>query len=334
MSIINLSLLPLKLKQVATSLFNPKKNKKKSKENKEKTEDLAEKIRRYKAAMQAPSRLKTIDELTKYLALSQANLLRYALIDQLLLTDLECEIPTDTSEVSYMTEDSVRGYYEDTFEDALWSLGILDDMFRPSEIIDAETVALAADINTDYVGSVNMNTRPSPPQYIVIHYVVSRTSKKGTAKNVINGYLLNYEKGKKVSSEFVVDDGLILQYCPDPLKYYCFAAGGQKYNNKGGSHKGIVTCRNSISIEVCNGSKDGKVHSDYNNPNYYFTPQTLANTIKLTKILMQKYNIPVENVVRHYDCTGKPCPGIKGWNLEPGSEDESQWYAFKQSLIS
>ena len=117
MPIINLSLLPLKLKQVATSLFNPKKNKKKRKENKEKTEDLAEKIRRYKAAMQAPSRIKTIDELNKCLALSRINLIRYALIDQLLLTDLECEIPTDTSNVTYMTEDKFRGYDEDTFAD-------------------------------------------------------------------------------------------------------------------------------------------------------------------------------------------------------------------------
>lgn len=334
MPIINLSLLPLKLKQVATSLFNPKKNKKKRKENKEKTEDLAEKIRRYKAAMQSPSRIKTIDELNKCLALSRINLIRYALIDQLLLTDLECEIPTDTSNVTYMTEDKFRGYDEDTFADALQTLGILDDMFSPAEIIDAETVALAKEINTDYVGSVNMNTRPAPPKYIVIHYVVSSTSKKGTAKNVINGYLYNYKIGKKVSSEFVVDDGLILQYCPDPLKYYCFAAGGQKYNNKGGSHKGIVTCKNSISIEVCNGSKDRSAKHPPNDPNYFFTKETLANTIKLTKVLMQKYSIPVENVVRHYDCTGKLCPGIKGWNLEPGSEDESQWYAFKQALIS
>lgn len=333
MAAVGISILPLKLKHVASRLFKPRKSTKRAENDKRKA-DIINKIKNYKKSANCKSNIQTIDELNTKLAISSANLIRQALIDQLLLTGCEIDMPDDTTEVTYFTQDDVRGYTDETFEEALCSLGILDEMFSTSEIINAETISLAPDINTDYVGAVNMNTRAKPPQYIVIHYVVSSTSKKGTAKNVINGYIRNYEDGKKVSSEFVVDDGLILQYCPDPLKYYCFAAGGKKYNNKGGSHKGIVTCRNSISIEVCNGSKDGKVHSDYNNPNFFFTQQTLANTIKLTKILMQKYNIPVENVVRHYDCTGKPCPGIKGWNLEPGSEDESQWYAFKRALIS
>ena len=29
---------------------------------------------------------------------------------------------------------------------------------------------------------------------------------------------------------------------------------------------------------------------------------------------MKKYNIPIERVVRHYDISGKLCPGIIGWN--------------------
>ena len=31
---------------------------------------------------------------------------------------------------------------------------------------------------------------------------------------------------------------------------------------------------------------------------------------------MKKYNIPAERVVRHYDISGKLCPGVLGWNNE------------------
>ena len=47
---------------------------------------------------------------------------------------------------------------------------------------------------------------------------------------------------------------------------------------------------------------------------------------------MSLYNIPKENVIRHYDATGKTCPGVKGWNPEPGSNSESEWEKFKNSL--
>ena len=47
---------------------------------------------------------------------------------------------------------------------------------------------------------------------------------------------------------------------------------------------------------------------------------------------MNYYGIPKSNVCRHYDCAGKTCPGIKGWNDEPGSEDESKWYEFLSRL--
>ena len=33
-------------------------------------------------------------------------------------------------------------------------------------------------------------------------------------------------------------------------------------------------------------------------------------------MIMKKFNIPIENVVRHYDITGKLCPGLLGWNDE------------------
>lgn len=41
---------------------------------------------------------------------------------------------------------------------------------------------------------------------------------------------------------------------------------------------------------------------------------------------MEKYNIPIENVLRHYDVTGKMCP-------KPFVVDESLWTNFKNDLV-
>ena len=41
---------------------------------------------------------------------------------------------------------------------------------------------------------------------------------------------------------------------------------------------------------------------------------------------MAKYSVPIENVIRHYDVTGKMCP-------EPFVRNQVQWLDFKQKLI-
>lgn len=45
---------------------------------------------------------------------------------------------------------------------------------------------------------------------------------------------------------------------------------------------------------------------------------------------METYNIDADHVIRHFDVTGKLCPGIAGWNSVTG--DESKWHAFKARL--
>ena len=47
---------------------------------------------------------------------------------------------------------------------------------------------------------------------------------------------------------------------------------------------------------------------------------------------MSTYKIPINNVIRHYDVSGKHCPGIIGWNPDtPGNEEE--WHKFKGMLV-
>ena len=45
----------------------------------------------------------------------------------------------------------------------------------------------------------------------------------------------------------------------------------------------------------------------------------------LVKLLMKKYNVPAERVMRHYDVTGKICP-------KPFVENEKAWKEFKEKL--
>ena len=69
---------------------------------------------------------------------------------------------------------------------------------------------------------------------------------------------------------------------------------------------------------------------DANDKSYSFSDAAVANALWLVKKLMAEYNIPADHVVRHYDVTGKPCPGIIRWNTESGSE--AKWQAFKQAI--
>ena len=71
----------------------------------------------------------------------------------------------------------------------------------------------------------------------------------------------------------------------------------------------------------------------------------LNNAVWLAKLIMKKYNIPIENVVRHYDITGKYCPGLLGWNdesiydkntgkkIEGKWNNSNEWLKFKKRLV-
>lgn len=150
-------------------------------------------------------------------------------------------------------------------------------------------------------------------KYIAIHYTAGSTSKTGTAKATRNVFLQ-----RKASADFVVDDGEIVRINPDLNNYFCWAVGDKKnpYTN-GCKLYGVATNRNTISIEICSNLTKGTSPAVANHEGWYFTPAALDNALRLTRWLMAKYNIPKSNVVRHYDVSGKLCPGVVGWNDAP-----------------
>ncbi len=177
-----------------------------------------------------------------------------------------------------------------------------------------------------------------PIKYIAIHYTAGGNSRRGQALATRSVFLR-----RSASADFVVDDEQIVRINPDIRNCYCWAVGDRKnpYSG-GGSLYGVATNRNTISIEVCSTLQSGTSAAVPNHAGWSFTDKVLDNTLRLVRYLMREYGIPKENVIRHYDVSGKPCPGIPGWNdavlyTTAGEQtreksDSTKWLAFKQRI--
>ena len=142
-------------------------------------------------------------------------------------------------------------------------------------------------------------------KYIVIHY----TANNGDTALGNTKYFKDTYRG--ASANYFVDEKEIYRCVRDEdMAFHC-GTTGKYYHN---------TCRNdnSIGIELCSRKdKNGK---------YYFLQDTINNAVELVRELMGKYNIPIENVIRHYDVTHKNCPA-------PFVEDVGAWNSFKNRLV-
>ena len=177
-----------------------------------------------------------------------------------------------------------------------------------------------------------------PIKYLAIHFTAGSSSIGGRAMNVKRTF-----ETSQASADFCVDDRDVVQFNPDIKNYYCWAVGDAKKQTTGGAQfNGIATNSNTISIEICSSCKYGYSLAVPNHEGWYFTEEVLDNAVKLTKLLMQKYGIPIGRVVRHYDITGKLCPALVGWNdgyvmssdgkKKIRNNNSEQWKAFKARL--
>ena len=150
-------------------------------------------------------------------------------------------------------------------------------------------------------------------KYIVLHY----TANDGDTDEANGKYFHN--NVVKASAHYFVDDDSVTQTVPD--NYVAYSVGGKKWNdcNKTGGGKlyGVVTNTNSISIEMCDTKRDGKVMA---------TEATMANAAALCKTLMDKYNVDINHVIRHFDVNGKHCPAY--------FMDNTAWSNFKKRLVT
>ena len=55
---------------------------------------------------------------------------------------------------------------------------------------------------------------------------------------------------------------------------------------------------------------------------WYFEDATVEAAAELTRYLMDKYGVPADRVIRHYDVTGKICPNPYVYNTTVHTWDE------------
>ncbi len=140
-------------------------------------------------------------------------------------------------------------------------------------------------------------------RYLVIHYTANNGD---TAKNNADYFAQNVVS---VSAHYFVDEREIWQSVPDgDIAWHCGTRGTYYH----------PSCRNanSIGIELCSRIRGGR---------YCFAEETVKRAAMLVRELMLHYDIPQQNVVRHYDVTHKNCPA-------PFVENTAAWQSFCQTI--
>jgi len=179
---------------------------------------------------------------------------------------------------------------------------------------------------TSYSNTTGYTNRPI--NYIVVHYTAGSTSKAGSARNTA---IMFSNPTVYASADYIVDDETIVQFNPDIRNRFCWHCGDNKNPySMGGKFHGICTNANSIGIEVCSTNPNWQASDQANSKKWSFTDKVVAKAAELVKYLMQTYDIPIDRVIRHYDVTGKLCPGIIGWNEDSGNA--KKWEQFKARL--
>ena len=132
---------------------------------------------------------------------------------------------------------------------------------------------------------------------IVVHY----TANPGTTAKQNRNYFAGLADGSgtSASSHFIIDtDGTILQCVP--MSEIAYASNDRNCD--------------TLSIECCHEDESGK-----------FTKETYQSLVKLTAWLCDTYGLETDQVIRHYDVTGKLCPKYY-------VEHEDKWEALKKDI--
>ncbi len=162
---------------------------------------------------------------------------------------------------------------------------------------------------TDALLTPNKYSRPQiqlkSVKKVVLHYVGNPKSSAMANRN----YFENQKNGGRyVSSHYIIGlGGEILRCVPEKEVAYC--------SNSANTY--------SISIECCHPDATGK-----------FTDATTDSAAELCAYLLKKYGLSVDDLIRHYDVTGKQCPL---WFVPTKYQSEAvanaRWAGFK-ALVS
>ena len=173
---------------------------------------------------------------------------------------------------------------------------------KPVMAYEVKYVAQAPDYQVELL-DYNEYSRPgtalSQVKGIVIHY----TANPGTTAEQNRSYFENLKDTGETyaSSHFVIGmDGEIVQCIP--CNEIAYASNDRN--------------EDTIAIECCIPDETGE-----------FADATYQSLIELTAWLMGRYDLTTDDVIRHYDVTGKMCPKYY-------VEHEDAWLLFKQDLLT
>lgn len=149
--------------------------------------------------------------------------------------------------------------------------------------------------------TVNEYSRPGLPTGAINGVVVHYTANPGSTAQQNRDYFENLKDTHttKVSSNFVIGlEGEIIQCIP--TSEIAYASNSRN--------------KDTVSIECCHPDETGK-----------FTAATYGSLVQLTAYLCSKYNLTENDVIRHYDITGKDCPKYF-------VENEAAWETFRSDV--
>lgn len=153
-------------------------------------------------------------------------------------------------------------------------------------------------------GNYNIQKRMMPVKYIVVHYTGSGTSKAGSAKANCQYF---GSGDRQASAHYFIDDGGVWEYA-DPKTHLTWHCGD-------GHGKYGISNANSIGIEVC---------QNYDVP---FTEAEIRYLSELVPVLMKKFGVSADHVVRHYDASRKQCPLYY-------AKRSTEWEALRKRITS
>lgn len=159
----------------------------------------------------------------------------------------------------------------------------------------------------------------NPPDYTVDLLEVNEYSRPGLTLNKVNAVVIHYtanpgttakqnrdyfnglkdSKQTKASAHFVIGLEGEIEQCI-PCNEISYASNDRN--------------KDTISIECCHEDATGK-----------FNQETEDTLVHLTAWLIGRYGLTTEEVIRHYDVTGKKCPLYY-------VEHEKEWENFKQKV--
>ena len=158
-------------------------------------------------------------------------------------------------------------------------------------------------------------------EWIVCHYPVA----PGCDAKWCKAY---YERtNEKKSAHYAISQNQTISIVPCSMSaWHCSTSGIKtfcKANNK-----------NSIGIDMME-NKLNKKSLSVKDSDWYIPESTLDRAAYLIAYLIKQYNIPIDNVVRHWDVTHKCCPRpLVGDDINEyyGISGNERWARFKQQI--